>query len=99
VLRLDPLDKPFDRPVFVRRKDGYLEVVTSVAKAADLLLNKWPGSQSRRAHVAARQACLSALQGVEDASKARDALEAAAKDAKALDRPPRVITDFYPPKK
>jgi len=98
VLRLDPLDKPFDRPVFVRRKDGYLEVVTSVAKAADLLLNKWPGSQSRKAHIAARQACLRALQGVEDASKARDALETAAKDVKALDKPPMVITDFYPPR-
>lgn len=98
MLRLDPLDKPFDEPVFVRRKDGYLEVVTSVAKAADLLLNKWPGSQGRKAHIAARQACLRALQGVEDASKARDALEIAAKDAKALDKPPMVITDFYPPR-
>ena len=98
MLRIDPLDKEFDSPVFVRRKDGYLEVVTTAAKAADLLLNKWPGSQSRKVHRAAREACLRALQGLDDARKAREALEAAAKDAGALDHPPRVITDFYPPK-
>jgi len=97
-LRIDPLDKKFDNPLFVRRKDGHLAIVNSVAQAADVLLNGWPGSQSRKAHVAAREACLRALQGLEDARKAREAVEAAAKDAGALERMPRVITDFLPKK-
>lgn len=97
-MRLDPLDKKFDHPLFIRRKDGHLAVVNSVAQAADVLLNNWPGSQSRKAHYAAREACLKALQGLDDARKAREALEAAAKAAGALERMPRVITDFLPKK-
>lgn len=92
----DPLDKQFDAPLFVRRKDGHLAVVKTVAQAADVLLNAWPKSQSRKAHRAAREACLRALEGRHDAARAREAVEAAAKDAGALERMPRVITDFLP---
>ena len=95
-MRLDPLDKEFTDPLFVRGKNGHLAIVNTVAQAADVLLNNWPGSQSRKAHHAAREACLRALQGLDDAQKARGALEVAAKAAGALERPPRVITDFLP---
>ena len=95
-MRPDPLDKKFKSPVYILGTGGYLAGVNTVAQAADLLLNRWPGSQSRKAHYAAREACLRTLQGLDDASKARAALEAAAKDAGVLGRPPAMITDFLP---
>ena len=95
-MRLDPLDKKFDVPVYVRSAGGHFVSISTAAQAADVLLNNWPGSQNTKAHRAAREACLRSLQNLDDARKAREALEAAAKVAGALGQRPATITDFLP---
>lgn len=98
-MRADPADKKFEHPVFVRLESGELEIVSTVGKAAETLLYKWPGKDMSRKHLAARKACLRALEGLAEAKLAREAFTAAAEEAGALERMPRVITDFLPKKR
>ncbi|MER9202683.1 DUF982 domain-containing protein [Mesorhizobium sp. M0145] len=51
-----------------------------VAQAADILLNRWPTTTSKK-HVAAQKACLGALKGLKKAHLARKAFVEVAKEA------------------
>lgn len=90
------LNKPFDRPVPIRLKDGHFRSIESVQDAAQALLYKWPDDGAGRGHLAARKACLKVLEGVVEARAAREAFEAAAKESGNLTRRPRTITGFLP---
>lgn len=73
-------DLRFDRPVHVLLGRGNVHhTIRTVAEAADALVNRWP-KQGGNAHLAARRACLSALQGKRTAMAARKAFEKAARE-------------------
>ncbi|MES0101047.1 DUF982 domain-containing protein [Mesorhizobium sp. M0019] len=59
---------------------GTLPTVERVAQAADILLNRWPTTTSKK-HVAAQKACLGALKGLKKAHLARKAFVEVAKEA------------------
>ncbi|PBC21247.1 MULTISPECIES: DUF982 domain-containing protein [unclassified Mesorhizobium] len=78
-------DQRFDMPVSVAlgRSGNTVYKVERVAQAADILLNRWPFATGK-SHVAARKACLAALEGIKEASVARAAFVKAATDADIL---------------
>ena len=67
-------DQRFDEPVRVAlgRSRNTIYKVERVAQAADILINRWP-VKTGRYHVAARKACLGALEGLKEARYARAA--------------------------
>jgi hypothetical protein len=77
-------DVPFDQTVRVSMPDnvGVSIPIRTTLEAAQMLLERhdWPKSAARN-HLKARQACLEVLQGLREARAAREAFEAAAKDA------------------
>ncbi|MCV3206136.1 DUF982 domain-containing protein [Mesorhizobium sp. YC-39] len=84
-------DQRFDEPVQIALgKSGSTTFrVERVAQAADILLNRWPAVTGTR-HMAARKACLAALEGVKEARFARAAFINAAIEADILvERDPR----------
>jgi hypothetical protein len=86
-------DVPFDQTVRVSMPDnvGVSIPVRTTLEAAQMLLNRddWPKAAARN-HLKARQACLDVLSGLREARTAREAFEAAARDAGIL-RPPVTI--------
>lgn len=78
-------DHRFEEPVRVAlgRSRNTVYTVERVAQAADILLNRWPTTTSKK-HVAARKACLGALQGLKEAHLVRKAFVEAAKEADIL---------------
>ena len=94
--RSQNLDKPFDRPVPIRLKDGHFRSIESVQVAAQALLYKWPDDGAGKRHLAARRACLKVLEGLAEAKAAREAFEAAARESGNLTERPRTIIDFLP---
>ena len=94
--RGEDLDKPFNRPVPIRLRDGHFRSIESVQEAAQALLYKWPDDGAGKRHLAARRACLKVLEGLAEAVAAREAFEAAARESGNLTERPRTITDFLP---
>ena len=78
-------DQHFDEPVRVAlgRSRNTIYKVERVAQAADILINRWP-VKTGRYHVAARKACLGALEGLKEARYARAAFVNAAIEADIL---------------
>jgi hypothetical protein len=76
-------EKPFDRMVPIRIPGG-ARMIGTTAEAARELLERWPDEGMGRKHLAARKACLTVLQGLSEARKAREAFEAAAKESNIL---------------
>ncbi|WP_352638203.1 DUF982 domain-containing protein [Mesorhizobium sp. M0145] len=72
----------FEEPVRVAlgRSRNTICTVERVAQAADILLNRWPTTTSKK-HVAAQKACLGALKGLKKAHLARKAFVEVAKEA------------------
>jgi hypothetical protein len=74
----------FDRPVRVALGGpGKIRIVSSTREAAECLLLRWPFEGGRK-HLAARKACMDVLQGVKQVRAARQAFQAAAKEADIL---------------
>jgi hypothetical protein len=85
-------DQHFDEPVRVAlgRSGNIIFTVERVAQAADILLNRWP-AKTGRFHIAARKACLAALEGLKEARYARAAFINAAIEADILVERDRVV--------
>jgi hypothetical protein len=61
-------------------------IVSNVGEAARMLVEEWPDDfQASDKHVAAKKACLAALQGKGDIRAAREAFIEAAREAGLLD--------------
>jgi hypothetical protein len=76
----------FSSPVPVTIKTGSCQNICHVEEAAEILLHHWPREDiSDPLSIAARQACLDALQGRSDIENARTAFEAAARDVGILE--------------
>jgi hypothetical protein len=74
----------FDRPVRVALGGpGKIRIVSSTREAAECLLLRWLFEGGRK-HLAARKACMDVLQGVKQVRAARQAFQAAAKEADIL---------------
>lgn len=80
-------DKPFDEPVAIAVSTGTSVHVASARKAAEVLLNEWPGDSATAKHIAARKSCLAVLEGTRKAIVARRAFAAAAEEAGILREP------------
>jgi len=79
----DDPSKPFDRLVPLKLS-RHSSMIGTTAEAAEALLYRWPEGKGGAKHLAARRACLRALKGEIQARKAREALEAAAREADIL---------------
>lgn len=79
----DDPSKPFDRMVPIRVTGGS-RMIGTTAEAARELLERWPEHGLGSKHLAARRACLRVLEGKAPAIRARQALEAAAREAQIL---------------
>jgi hypothetical protein len=72
-------------PVRIWQSGSVLRAVTSVEEAAEWLLERWPEkAQGRRAHLAAREACLAALDGAGTVETAGERFIRAAREAGIL---------------
>ena len=69
--------------VILGTRDFKADVVSSVSKAAELLLNDWPDGGGP-ALLAAKEACLAAMEGSGTVAAAREAFVAAAKEVDVL---------------
>ena len=74
----------FDIPVRVALGGpGKIRVVTATREASECLLLHWPFDGGRK-HLAARKACMDVLMGLKHVRAARQAFQAAAKEADIL---------------
>lgn len=83
-------DQPFDSPVLILtgRHLSVKKKVETVLEAAECLSHNWPEGAAGAKHLAAREACVVALEGLTDARTVREAFEAAADEAGILVRQP-----------